>query len=74
VRAGIAGEFGNASGPEEPMDCLDILRMVVSPSSAHAFRISVIRDDIAVIEKFFATYRTFPALLADLAVHELPHF
>jgi hypothetical protein len=48
--------------------------MVVSPTSAHAFGISMIRHGIAEIGEHLVAYRTFAALLPDLSVQQLPHF
>ena len=50
------------------MNCLDIFRMIVSPSPSHAFGLNVVRHDIVVIRKSLAANRAFPVLLDDLSV------
>jgi hypothetical protein len=55
------------------MDCLDVLRMVISPRSSHAFRVSVVWDDVAVLGEFVVANRASAVLFGDLSVQELPH-
>jgi len=51
----------------------DIFRMVISPGSAHSFRVSVVRYDVAAVGKFMVANGTLPVLLDDLSVQQLPH-
>ena len=55
------------------MDCLDIFRMVVSPSPSHAFGLDVVGYDLAVIREGNQADCTFPFLVGDLSVQQLPH-
>jgi hypothetical protein len=56
------------------MRCLDIVRMVVSPCSAHSFGFSVVWHDIVVVREVFMADCAFPVLLDNLSVQEFPHF
>lgn len=47
--------------------------MVVSPGSAHSFRVPVVGDDVVVIREFFVADSTLSVLLNDLPVEELAH-
>ena len=55
------------------MRCLNVFRVIISPSSAHSFRIPVVRNHIAIVCEFFVADRTLPVLLDNLAVQELSH-
>ena len=55
------------------MHGLDVFRMVISPGSSHSFRVSVVRYDVAAVVKFMVANGTFPSLLDDLSVQQLPH-
>ena len=55
------------------MCCLDIVWMIVSPSSSHSFGILVVGDNIAVIREVFVADGAYPALLPNLAVQKLSH-
>jgi len=55
------------------MCCLDIVWMIVSPSSSHSFGILVVGDDIVAIPEVFAAEGAYPALLPNLAVQKLSH-
>ena len=55
------------------MHGLDIFRMVISPSSSHSFRVSVVRYDVAAVGKFLVADGALPFLLDDLSVQQLPH-
>ena len=52
---------------------LDILRMVVSPSSTHSFRVFVVRHNIAVFRELLVTDSAFAVLFGDLSVEQFPH-
>ena len=56
------------------MCCLDVVRVIISPSSAHSFRIPVIWHDVVVVCEFFVADGAFPVLLHDLSVEQFPHF
>ena len=56
------------------MCCLDIVRVIVSPRSAHSLRILVVWNDVAVIREFVVADRAYAALLPDLPVQQFPHF
>ena len=47
--------------------------MVVAEGAAHAFRISVIGDDIRVLRELFIANRTDAVLFDNFAVHQFPH-
>ena len=55
------------------MGCLDVIRMVVSPRSAHPFWIPMVWEDVAVVRELFVADGTSPVLLGNLAVQQLPH-
>ena len=56
-----------------PMDSLDVLRMIVSPSSVHAPGMDVVGDHVAVIGELSITECAYAILGGDLPVEELPH-
>jgi hypothetical protein len=56
------------------MCCLDVVGMVVTPSSSHAFGIPVVWNDVVVVRERFAAEGTDLILLDDLAVQEFAHF
>jgi hypothetical protein len=56
-----------------PMCRLDIVRVVISPSPAHSFRILVVRNDVVVVGELFVAEGTYARLLSDLTVQQLPH-
>lgn len=56
------------------MRCSDIVRVVVSPCSAHPFRIFVVWHDIVVVRELFVADCAFPVLLDNLSVQQFPHF
>jgi len=47
--------------------------MIVSPRTAHAFGIFVIRDDVVVVREFEVADCAYAALLPNLPVQQLPH-
>jgi hypothetical protein len=51
-----------------PMNSLNVVQMVISPSSSHPFRVSVIRYDVAAVGKFMVANGALPALLDDFSV------
>ena len=56
------------------MRCLDVVRVIISPSSAHSFRIPVVWNHIVIVCELFVTDGAFPVLLDDLPVEKFPHF
>jgi len=56
------------------MDGLDIVWAVVSPSPSHPFGLDVVGYDLVVTRKDCVADCTFPVLLADFSVQQLPHF
>jgi len=55
------------------MCCLDIVRVIVPPRSAHSLRILVVWNDVAVIREFVVADRANATLLPDLPVQQFPH-
>ena len=55
------------------MRCLDIVRMVISSCPSHAFGPFVVWHDVVVVGELFVADCTFPILLDDFSVQELPH-
>jgi len=55
------------------MGRLDVVGMVVSPSSTHSLWLSVVWDDVTVISELFVADRAFPVLLDNFVVQKLPH-
>src|SRR5271165_1340974 len=56
-----------------PMNGLDVFRMVIAPGSAHSFRVSVVRYDVATVDKFLVTDSALSFLLDDFSIQQLPH-
>jgi hypothetical protein len=56
------------------MRCLDVVRMIISPSSAHSFRIPVVGNYIVTIRELFVTDGAFSVLLDNLPIQQFPHF
>jgi hypothetical protein len=52
---------------------LDVIWVVVSPSSAHSFGIPMVWHNVVVIREFFVADGTLPVLLHNLSVQKLPH-
>ena len=52
---------------------LDVVRMIVSPSPSHPFGLDVVGHNLVVIREGGAADRTFPILLDDFSVQQLPH-
>ena len=53
---------------------LNIVRVVVSPGSSHAFGIDVVWHDVVVVGELLVADWTLPVLLDNLPVQEFPHF
>ena len=56
------------------MRCLDIVRVIISPSSAHSFWIPVVRHHIVIVCELFMADGALPVLLDNLPVEQFPHF
>jgi hypothetical protein len=56
------------------MYCLDVVRMIVPPPSAHSFRIFVVGDDIRIIGEVLVADGAYAPLFSDLPVHQFPYF
>ena len=55
------------------MCCLDIVWVIISPSSAHTLRIYVVGDDIVVVGELLVANCADAALLSHLPVQQLSH-
>lgn len=55
------------------MCCLNIVRVIVPPCSAHSLWLFLVGHHIAVIGEFLRANRTYPVLLTDLSVEQLSH-
>jgi hypothetical protein len=55
------------------MHGLNILRMVIPPSPSHPFGLNMVGHNFAAICEGLVTDCTFPVLLHDLSVQQLPH-
>jgi hypothetical protein len=56
-----------------PMNCLNIVGMIVSPSSSHAFGLDVVGHNLVVIREGLVADRALPVLLDNFSVQQLPH-
>ena len=56
------------------MCCLNVVGMVVTPSSSHAFGIPVVWNDVVVIRERFVADGTDLVLFDDFLVQEFAHF
>lgn len=54
------------------MNRLDVLGVVVSPRTSHAFGLDVVGHNFVVIGKRLAADCAFPVLLDDLSVEQFP--
>ena len=52
---------------------LDVVRMIISPSSSHSLGIPMVWDDVAVVRELFVADGAFPVLLDNLPLQEFPH-
>src|ERR1035438_8000255 len=55
------------------MHCLDVLRVIISPSSSHAFGLDMVGHNFVVIHEDCPTNCALPVLLDDLSIQQLPH-
>jgi hypothetical protein len=56
-----------------PMRCLNIIGVVISPGSTHAFGLDVVGHNLVVIRERCMANCTLPFLLGDLTVQQFPH-
>jgi hypothetical protein len=56
-----------------PVNCLNIIRMVISPGSSHASGVDVVRHDVVVVGELHIAECAFPALFDNLEVEQPPH-
>ena len=52
---------------------LDIAGMIVTESSSHSFRISMVGNDVVIVRELFVADRADTILLSDLPVEQLAH-
>ena len=52
---------------------LNVVRMIVTPGSAHSSRIPMIRDDVCIVREFLEANSTLPVLLDNLSIQKFPH-
>jgi hypothetical protein len=57
-----------------PVDSLNIVRMIISPSSSHSARIDVVGNNIAVVSEPLFAEGADSVLRCNLSVHQFPHF
>lgn len=50
------------------MDRLDIVRVIISPRSAHSLRIPMVRDHVVIVRELFLADRADAGLFSDLSV------
>lgn len=73
LRSGTLAKCRSLFAVTPPMCCLDIVWVVVSPSTTHPFRISMVGHDIVVVGEFFMADRANTTLLSDLAAQQFAH-
>jgi hypothetical protein len=56
-----------------PVNCLNIIGMVVAPGSSHASWVDVVRNDVVVVSELHIAECAFPALFDNLAIEQPPH-
>lgn len=56
-----------------PMYCLDIVRVIVPPRSAHSFRMPMVGDHVVIVRELLVADRANASLFSDLSVKQLPH-
>ena len=55
------------------MNRLKIVRVIISPSSSHAFGLDMVGHNFVVIHEDCPTNCALPVLLDDLSIQQLPH-
>jgi hypothetical protein len=61
-----------AVAPE--VQCLNVLRMVVSSRPSHPSRINVVGHDVAIVGERHLADSALPVLLNNFSIEQLPHF
>ena len=56
-----------------PVNCLNIIGMVVAPGSSHASRIDVVGHDVVVVGELYTAECALPVLFDNLTVEQPPH-
>ena len=56
------------------MDRLNVIRMIVSPRSAHTAGMDMVGYDVAIVGEWFVTEGALATLGGNLPVEEFPHF
>jgi hypothetical protein len=56
------------------MDRLNVIRMIVSPRSAHTAGMDMVGYDVAIVGEWFVTKGALATLGGNLPVEEFPHF
>ena len=56
------------------MSCLNVVRVVISPSPTHALGVLVVRHDVVVVGEFLVADGTFPILLDNFYDSAVPAF
>jgi len=57
-----------------PMNRLDVLGMIVSPSPSHPFGLDMVGHNLVVFREGCPANRAFPILLDGFSIQQLPHF
>ena len=56
------------------MRCLDVVWVIISPRSAHSFRIPMVWNHIVIVCELFMADGTLLILFDNLAIQQFPHF
>jgi len=56
------------------VDSLNIIRMIVSPGTAHSSGIDMVRHNVAIVCEFAFAKRTLATLRSYLSVEQFTHF
>jgi hypothetical protein len=56
-----------------PVSGLNVVRVIISPSPAHASRVDMVRYDVAVIRELGTADATLTSLGHDLSIEQLSH-
>ncbi len=57
-----------------PVNCLNVLRMIVSPGSSHSSGMDMVGHNVAIVGEPLLAESAYPILQSNLPVEELPHF
>ena len=56
------------------MRCLDVVRVVIRPRSAHSFGIPVVWNHILIVRELFMADGALAVLFDNLPIQQFPHF